>query len=229
MKEPQPLLSIKKLYITNGSQTLVKNFNLELSAGDYKTISAPTGTGKTTLFNYIAGILPQTPFEITGEMIKAQGLRIAYAFQEPRLIPSISVLKNVMLPLQNLMDPQRAESVARVWLQRFKLSHKVLDLPENLSGGEKQRANLSRAFAYASTAATETTRAVPETKRAVPEPVEGPLTKLLLLDEPFSSQDEQNAQNIISLIKEMLFIPGTAVLLITHDRTFLNDNSVIPW
>ena len=116
-----------------------------------------------------------------------------------------------MLPLQNLMDPQRAESVARVWLQRFKLSHKVLDLPENLSGGEKQRANLARSFAYASAAG------------------EGPLSKLLLLDEPFSSQDEQNAQNIISLIKEMLFIPNTAVLLITHDRTFLNDNSIIPW
>ena len=211
MKEPQPLLSIKKLYITNGSQTLVKNFNLELSAGDYKTISAPTGTGKTTLFNYIADILPQDTFKVTGEMIKTPGLRIAYAFQEPRLIPSISVLKNVMLPLQNLMDPQRAESVARVWLQRFKLSHKVLDLPENLSGGEKQRANLARSFAYASAAG------------------EGPLSKLLLLDEPFSSQDEQNAQNIISLIKEMLFIPNTAVLLITHDRTFLNDNSVIPW
>lgn len=222
MKEPQPLLSIKKLYITNGSQTLVKNFNLALSAADYKTISAPTGTGKTTLFNYIADILPQDTFKVTGEMIKAPGLRIAYAFQEPRLIPSISVLKNVMLPLQNLMNPQRAESVARVWLQRFKLSHKVLDLPENLSGGEKQRANLSRAFAYASAAATETTR-------GVPEPVEGSLTKLLLLDEPFSSQDEQNAQNIISLIKEMLFIPNTAVLLITHDRTFLNDNSIIPW
>ena len=211
MKEPQPLLSIKKLYIFNGNQTLVKNFNLELTAGDYKTISAPTGTGKTTLFNYIADILPQDTFKVTGEMIKAPDFRIAYAFQEPRLIPSISVLKNVMLPLQNLMDPQRAESVARVWLQRFKLSHKVLDLPENLSGGEKQRTNLARSFAYASAAG------------------EGPLSKLLLLDEPFSSQDEQNAQNIISLIKEMLFIPNTAVLLITHDRAFLNDNSIIPW
>lgn len=210
MKEPQPLLSIKKLYITNGSQTLVKNFNLELTAGEYKTISAPTGTGKTTLFNYIAGILPQDTFKVTGDMIKAPGLRIAYAFQEPRLISSISVLKNVMLPLQNLMDQQRAESVARVWLQRFKLSHKVLDLPENLSGGEKQRTNLARSFAYASAAG------------------ERPLSKLLLLDEPFSSQDEQNAQNILSLIKEMLFIPNTAVLLITHDRVFAeNTQSII--
>lgn len=202
MKEPQPLLSIKKLYITNGTQTLIKNFNLELTAGDYKTISAPTGTGKTTLFNYIAGILPQDTFEVSGDMIKTPDLRISYAFQEPRLIPSVSVLKNVMLPLQNLMEQQRAESVARVWLQRFKLSHKVMDFPENLSGGEKQRANLARAFAYT--------------------------PGLLLLDEPFSSQDEENAKNIQDIIKETLFIPNTAVLLITHERAFAqNTQSII--
>ena len=221
MKEPQPLLSIKKLYIFNGNQTLVKNFTLELTAGDYKTISAPTGTGKTTLFNYIADILPQDTFKVTGEMIKAPGLRIAYAFQEPRLLPSISVLKNIMLPLQNLMDLQQAQSLAKDWLSRFNLSHKALDLPENLSGGEKQRANLARAFAYIDW---------PEATHGGPEALEGPYTnKLLLLDEPFSSQDEQNAQNILSLIKEILLVPDTAVLLITHDRAFLNDNSIIPW
>lgn len=214
MKQAGPLLCIKNLSISSGSQALIKNFNLELKAGDFKTISAPTGTGKTTLFNYIAGILPQDTFKVSGDMIKAPGLRISYAFQEPRLIPSISVLKNIMLPLQNLMDLQQAQSLAKDCLSRFNLSHKALDLPENLSGGEKQRANLSRAFAYASAAATE--------------PVEGPLSKLLLLDEPFSSQDEQNAQNIISLIKEILFIPNTAVLLITHDRAFAeNTQSII--
>ena len=210
MKQAGPLLCIKNLSISSGSQALIKNFNLELTAGDYKTISAPTGTGKTTLFNYISDILPQDTFKVTGDMIKAPDLKISYAFQEPRLIPSISVLKNIMLPLQNLMDLQQAQSLAKDCLSRFNLSHKVLDLPENLSGGEKQRANLARAFAYTSAAG------------------EGPLSKLLLLDEPFSSQDEQNAQNILSLIKEMLFIPNTAVLLITHDRVFAeNTQSII--
>ncbi len=201
MKQAGPLLCIKNLSISSGSQALIKNFNLELKAGDFKTISAPTGTGKTTLFNYIAGILPQDTFKVSGDIIKAPGLRISYAFQEPRLLPSISVLKNIMLPLQNLMDLQQSQSLAKDWLSRFNLSHKALDLPENLSGGEKQRANLARAFAYTS--------------------------NLLLLDEPFSSRDEQNAQNILSLIKEILLAPDTAVLLITHDRSFLGDTSII--
>ena len=199
----KPLLSIKNLNIKSGSLQLIKDFNLELSAGDYKVISAPTGTGKTTLFNYIAGILPQAAFEVSGQMEKTPDLRVSYAFQEPRLIPSISVLKNVMLPLQNIMDEQSAQTAARQWLTRFNLSTKSNDYPESLSGGEKQRANLARAFAYT--------------------------PGLLLLDEPFSSQDTDNAQNIQSLIQEILFIPDTAVLLITHDRTFLNDNSIISW
>ena len=208
----QSILSIKNLYISAGNIDLIRNYNLELHAGEYKVISAPTGTGKTTLFNYIAGILPEQNFRVTGQIQKATELRLSYAFQEPRLISSVSVLKNVMLPLENNMELLRAESVARVWLERFKLSHKLKDFPTNLSGGEQQRANLARAFAYVSAGN-----------------VEGPRPKLLLLDEPFASQDEHNAQNIISLIKETVFLPQTAVLLITHDRTFLNDNSIISW
>ena len=199
----KPLLSIKKLNIKSGSLQLIKDFNLELSGGDYKVISAPTGTGKTTLFNYIAGILSQAAFEVSGQMEKTPDLRVSYAFQEPRLIPSISVLKNVMLPLQNIMDEHSALTAARQWLTRFNLSTKSNDYPESLSGGEKQRVNLARAFAYT--------------------------PGLLLLDEPFSSQDAQNVTNIQTQIKEILSTPNTAILLITHNRTFFNDNSIIPW
>ena len=228
MKQAGPLLCIKNLSISSGSQALIKNFNLEFKAGDFKTISAPTGSGKTTLFNYIAGILPQDTFKVSGDMIKAPGLRISYAFQEPRLIPSISVLKNIMLPLQNLMDLQQAQSLAKDWLSRFNLSHKALDLPENLSGGEKQRANLARAFAYTCKSQVFEENLVSSRSERLPEALEGPYTnKLLLLDEPFSSQDEQNAQNIQSLIKEILLVPDTAVLLITHDRSLLDDTSII--
>ncbi|MBO4532583.1 MAG: ABC transporter ATP-binding protein [Treponema sp.] len=201
MKKQEPLLCIKKLNICAGQLPLINDFNLELHAGECRVISAPTGTGKTTLFNYIAGLLPQSNFEVTGEIIKSPGLKIAYVFQEPRLISSISALKNVMLPLENIMDSQRAQSSAREWLERFKLSGKIHELPVNLSGGEQQRVNLARAFAYS--------------------------PNLLLLDEPFSSQDEQNAKNIYSLLKEMLFIPNTAALVITHNLAFFDDNSII--
>ncbi|MBR4791634.1 MAG: ABC transporter ATP-binding protein [Treponema sp.] len=203
MSNSKSLLSIKNLSIETDQLRLIKNFNLELKAGECKGISAPTGTGKTTLFNYIAGLLPQKEYTITGELVKAPDLKIAYVFQEPRLIPGLSALKNVMLPLENILEPERAISASRIWLERFKLSNKANALPNNLSGGEQQRVNLARAFAYlGATTGSE---------------------GLLLLDEPFASQDEENAQNIQSLIKEMLFMQKKSALIISHDKPMLQQ------
>ncbi|MBO4630252.1 MAG: ABC transporter ATP-binding protein [Treponema sp.] len=199
MSNSKSLLSIKNLSIETEQLRLIKNFNLELKAGECKGISAPTGTGKTTLFNYIAGLLPQKEYTITGELVKAPDLKIAYVFQEPRLIPGLSALKNVMLPLENILEPERAISASRIWLERFKLSNKADALPNNLSGGEQQRVNLARAFAYLAAGGDG----------------------LLLLDEPFASQDEENAQNIQSLIKEMLFMQKKSALIISHDKDML--------
>ena len=201
MSNSKSLLSIKNLSIETEQLRLIKNFNLELKIGECKGISAPTGTGKTTLFNYIAGLLPQKEYTITGELVKSPDLKIAYVFQEPRLIPGLSALKNVMLPLENILEPERAISASRIWLERFKLSNKADALPNNLSGGEQQRVNLARAFAYLAAGGDG----------------------LLLLDEPFASQDEENAQNIQSLIKEMLFMQKKSALIISHDKTMLGQ------
>ena len=203
MSNSKSLLSIKNLCIETEQFRLIKNFNLELKTGECKGISAPTGTGKTTLFNYIAGLLPQKEYTITGELVKAPDLKIAYVFQEPRLIPGLSALKNVMLSLENILEPERAISASRIWLERFKLSNKADALPNNLSGGEQQRVNLARAFAYLA-ARTQN-------------------NALLLLDEPFASQDEENAQNIQSLIKEMLFMQKKSALIISHDKSMLGQ------
>ena len=86
--------------------------------------------------------------------------------------------------------------------------NKAEELPDNLSGGEQQRVNLARAFAY-----------LAANSGTVPEPVEG----LLLLDEPFASQDEENARNIQSLIKEMLFMQKKSALIISHDKNLLKE------
>ena len=201
MSNSKSLLSIKNLCIETEQFRLIKNFNLELKAGECKGISAPTGTGKTTLFNYIAGLLPQKEYTITGDLVKAPNLKIAYVFQEPRLIPGLNALKNIMLPLENILEPERAISASRIWLERFKLSNKADVLPNNLSGGEQQRVNLARAFAYLAAGGDG----------------------LLLLDEPFASQDDENAQNIQSLIKEMLFMQKKSALIISHDKTMLGQ------
>ena len=145
----------------------------------------------------------QSFFIIHNICLSFPDLKIAYVFQEPRLIPVLSALKNVMLPLENILEPERAISASRIWLERFKLSNKANALPNNLSGGEQQRVNLARAFAYlGATTGSE---------------------GLLLLDEPFASQDEENAQNIQSLIKEMLFMQKKSVLIISHDKTMLDQ------
>ena len=206
-EEAKKLLTIKNLSISSREQTLIRYLNLELLSGQCKVISAPTGSGKTTLFNYIADILPSKGFKVSGELSKAAGLKVSYAFQEPRLISSINILQNIMLPLQNLLDGEKAMSVARIWLQKFNLLNKVYDYPAKLSGGEQQRANLARAFAYS--------QVLSSSKKA---------SCLLLLDEPFASQDEENARNIEGLIREQLLFPDLACLVISHNTQNISSD-----
>ena len=201
------LLTIKNLCISSQGRTLLRYFNLELPAGQVKVISAPTGTGKTTLFNYIADLLPPKGFEVSGELSKADDLKISYAFQEPRLIPSVNVIQNIMLPLQNLLDSEHSAAVARIWLQKFNLLNKLQEAPNKLSGGEQQRANLARAFAYAQVLVTSKKNPC-----------------VLLLDEPFASQDEQNIHNIDALIREQMLLPDIACLIISHNTQNISSD-----
>lgn len=200
-----PLISIKNLSVStavSGSGAglpLIQNYNLELMAGQTAVISAPTGSGKTSLFNYIAGILPEKSFTITGQVQKTEGLQISYAFQEARLLLGQSALKNVMLPLEKLLDYDRARTLAKEWLKKFKLLNKIDEKAGKLSGGEQQRTGLARAFAYS---------------QLLTGINKSPC--LLLLDEPYASQDQENIQNIKNLIKEQLLLPDLAILIISH-------------
>ena len=215
--ENQVLLSINNLSISvqQGNVPLVSSFNMQVKAGDRLGISAPTGTGKTTLLNLIAGIIPQAQsqeekrFSIQGDIKKIENLKICYAFQEPRLIPSVSILKNLILPLENIMPASEGMELACEWLKKLNLYEKKDMLPGLLSGGERQRAGLARAFAWA------------QACRDFPH--------LFLFDEPFASQDEQNIQNISSLIMEQNQSGNSAFIIISHDKNLLCKicNSVI--
>ena len=181
------ILKIEKLNLNAGNQLLFKDFSLQVFEGQIIGFFAPTGSGKTSLFNYIASLSP-----------------VSYVFQDPRLIPSLSVQKNVMLPLENKMDKESAKATAMTWLEKLNMSHKLNDLAKTLSGGEQQRTAIARAFAYTT---------------AGPEPVEG----LLLLDEPFASQDESNISNIINLTKQIISTNNRACLVISHDLNILKS------
>ena len=200
------ILKIQNLNLNAGNQALFKNFSLEVTQGEIVGFFAPTGSGKTSLFNYIATTAVVEPVETT----------ISYVFQEPRLIPSQTVLKDVMLPLENKMDKATAKEIAIAWLEKLNMLHKQNDLAKTLSGGEQQRTSIARAFAY--------TTAVPEKITAVPEALEGQYKNtLLLLDEPFASQDEANIKNIINLIKQIIAQTDSACLVISHDLNILQS------
>lgn len=204
--ENKLLLFIKDFNLTVGEQVLFKNFSLDVFAGEIIGFFAPTGSGKTSLFNHIAG----TMLEPKSAVVEPVETTISYVFQEPRLIPSLTVLKNVMLPLENKMKENDAKDLAIQWLEKLNMGHKINDLAKTLSGGEQQRTAIARAFAYSS---------------AVPELVEGDegVERLLLLDEPFASQDETNTQNIMKLIKDRVRGQQCACLVISHDRQLLES------
>ena len=204
--ENKLLLFIKDFNLTAGEQVLFKNFSLDVFAGEIIGFFAPTGSGKTSLFNHIAG----TMLESTSAVGEPVATSISYVFQEPRLIPSLTVLKNVMLPLENKMKENDAKDLAIQWLEKLNMGHKINDLAKTLSGGEQQRTSIARAFAYTC---------------AVPEPVEGPagIHELLLLDEPFASQDEINTTNIVNLIKQIVSSQHCACLVISHDSQVLES------
>lgn len=186
------IFEIEDLNISIDSQTLFKNFSLSLNEGEVVGIFAPTGSGKSTLLNFIADVLQDTKFKYDGKITKKENLKISYVFQEPRLIESVSVLKNVMLPLENQNDFTAAQNIAQNWIEKLNLVSKKDTKANQLSGGEKQRTSLARAFAFDS--------------------------QLLLLDEPFSAQDEANKNQIIELIYNLVQTQKKGALLISHNK-----------
>ncbi|MCQ2582394.1 MAG: ATP-binding cassette domain-containing protein [Treponema sp.] len=170
------IYSIKNLTLKNGDKTLLENFTLEIFQNQIIGIFAPTGTGKTTLLNYIS------------ENFQS----VSYAYQDLRLLNLFSPFKNVILPLENKLSKSEAKLKAEKWLNDFELSDKKFLSCEKLSGGEKQRVCLARAFAY---------------------PAE-----LLLLDEPFSSQDQEKKEKFLNITKEFIKNGESACIIVSHDK-----------
>ncbi len=201
MMNNQPLLQIENLTIMQEENTLFRNFNLSVADNDRLGIFAPTGTGKTTLLNWLADIMPQNAerngiIKTQGKLIKQEKLTISYVFQEPRLIPSVSVLKNVTLPVEKMYGKEKACEKAAVILEKLFLKDKLNSIPEKLSGGEKQRVAIARAFIYPG--------------------------KLLLMDEPFHSQDDEKRNMLIEFTKEIIKTENRALIIISHNKSDLD-------
>lgn len=184
-----------------GELVLLEDISFSLETGEMAAIQGASGAGKSTLLGLLAGLdLPsQGQVLINGEDIFAldenaraslRGRMIGFVFQSFQLLPALTALENVMLPLELASRP-RAEQSAREILARVGLEHRLRHYPAQLSGGEQQRVAVARAFA-----------------------IEPPL---LLADEPTGNLDEQTGERVIELLFSLNAERRTTLVLVTHD------------
>ena len=191
----------KSYSATSGVLTVLREVSFSLSAGDSLAIVGPSGSGKTTLLGLCAGLdLPSSGnVELAGEALSDRGEdarakirneHVGFVFQCFQLIPTLTALENVLVPLE-LRGESGREPEARALLARVGLGDRKDHYPVQLSGGEQQRVALARAF--------------------INEP------KILFCDEPTGNLDGENAAAMIDLVFELNREHGTTLVLVTHD------------
>lgn len=198
---------LKYYFISHDNQIhILQGLNLTISAGEQVAIIGSSGSGKSTLLSLLAGLdvpssgsvqIQNKPFSRLDEdgraMVRAKNM--GFVFQSFQLLPSLTALENVMLPLQLTSHPS-AKSLALEALNKVGLSARTQHYPKQLSGGEQQRVAIARAFA---------------TKPAI-----------LFADEPTGNLDSTTGQMIIDLLFNMNAETATTLVLVTHDVHLAN-------
>lgn len=203
-----PIISVenvtKSVISNNNELSILKGISFTINAGESVAIMGTSGAGKSTLMGLLAGLDQPSSGCITllGKSIstmddeqraKIRSESVGFVFQNFLLIPSLTALENVTLPLLLRGDSNKGvnELQAKALLQEVGLAGRETHLPSQLSGGEQQRVALARAFM---------TR-----------------PKVLFADEPTGNLDQKTAQHIIELLFAMNKEQGTTLVLVTHD------------
>jgi len=175
---------------------------LKIGDGEFVALVGPSGCGKSTILRLVAGLVqPSTGVVILGgREVAAKALRIGMAFQNPTMLPWLTIEQNIMLPLK-IVEPYRSQFAklkrttfrdkANALLEQVGLKGFGRRFPWQLSGGMLQRANLCRALIH--------------------EP------RMLLLDEPFGALDQFTREELWSILQELWILHRPTVLLVTHD------------
>ncbi len=208
MQEPKgPIVQIRglnKSYRRGGQQIpVLEDISFEIAEGEFLALMGPSGSGKTTLLNLIAGIDRANSgsvlvggVEITSlsenELAHWRALNVGFIFQFYNLIPVLTALENVELPLllTGLSKTERMEH-ARAVLELVGLSERMEHYPGQLSGGQQQRVAIARAV--------------------VTDPV------ILVADEPTGDLDRVSAQEVLSLMENLNRQLGKTIVMVTHD------------
>lgn len=175
-----------------GKKDVLVNFSHTFEAGKMYGISAPSGKGKTTLLNIINGLLSPGKGALKGIPLKGT----ATVFQEPELLPHLSVPENILLPLSGIYDKKEALEITDNLLKKMELEACEELYPAQLSYGQQQRVAIARALAF-------------------PSP-------LLLMDEPFKGLDKELTEHIIAYIREKQTADRQTILFSTHKQEELH-------
>ena len=190
--------------VQSGGEPLVilHDVNFSVEAGESVAILGASGSGKSTLLGLLAGLdMPSNgTVRLDGHDLfthdedgraHVRGKLAGFVFQSFQLLPALSALENVMLPLE-LQGANEAQERAATALKQVGMAHRLDHLPKHLSGGEQQRVAIARAF--------------------VTHP------KILFADEPTGNLDAATGAQVIELLLELNRAQGTTLILVTHDE-----------
>ncbi len=209
---PAPaIVSVRKLdkiYKSGGEKLYaLKGIDLDIRRGEYLAIMGPSGSGKSTLFNMIGALDRPSAGEITVGGVSLPRLssreiaffrcrHIGYVFQSYNLIPALTALGNVLLPLTLLGTPEKEAQDRAVEVLTFVgLGERLDHTPGQLSGGQQQRVAIARALANRPT--------------------------ILLADEPTANLDVETGQHVIDIFKDLSVKQGVTIISATHDHKML--------
>jgi putative ABC transport system ATP-binding protein len=203
------LEQVNKIYATPAGEFIaVNDINLSISKGDFAAVAGRSGSGKTTLLNMISGIARPSSGKIyvddipvhnlkEGQLAQWRGRTVGIVFQFFQLLPTLSCLENVMLPMDfcSMYVPKESEERAMHLLEQVAMAKHAHKLPSEISGGEQQRVAIARAMAN--------------------DP------SLIVADEPTGNLDTKTADAIFHVF-EGLIDQGKTIVLVTHDPELAN-------
>jgi putative ABC transport system ATP-binding protein len=195
------ILATRSLGKRFGALRVLEGVSIRVSRGESVAVTGPSGSGKSTLLGLLAGLEEPSEGEVflEGQSITAmdeerlaafRGKHIGFVFQSFRLLPTLSALENVRVPL-DLAGRKGSGDLAMEWLRRVGLEKRSAHLPGQLSGGEQQRVALARALA--------------------------PKPSVLLADEPTGNLDSKTGAEMKALLFSLVKKSGSALVLVTHD------------
>ena len=209
-------IGVHKVYHLGGQEThALRDVNLDVFSGEYMAIMGPSGSGKSTLFNMVGGLDKPTEGMVFIDEVDVAALdsyelawlrcrKIGYIFQSFNLLPTLTALENVNMPMIFAnVDPDEARDRGYELLRKVGIGDRWNHRPGRMSGGQQQRVAIARALANS--------------------------PAIVLADEPTGNLDLQTGANIIAMLKELSKEMNVTVISATHDHKMLSICDRVVW